>query len=139
MFINFNFIFMFFLIISIISLIINLLHYMYKKEEYRLVKLKKIIIIIFILTLMLFIATLPFFIFVDSNEIVNSLNEYGLISLFFNVSLAIFFSSLIIFFFSFIKSNKSTMDLQVPSRSIIKRGSIEVGTLLNKKKNFSSH
>lgn len=128
-----------FLILSIISVVINLIFYLFKKKKYSLIKLKVFNIALFLFSTLVFVNILPFFILYDSEIIIESFADYILYIILFNISIAFFCISVIIFLISFLTSDETVIQLNIPSRYKSKLGSIKIGRIMKgnvKKFNF---
>jgi len=131
--------FIWFLILSLLSFWINLIYYFLKRKEYPLSKWKSIIIAIHIFTAILLIVGIPFFLLNKSDDIMISFGYYILPITTFNISTGFFIVSLIIFLIPFIETNKNSIALENPSYINSKNGSIYIGTVLkgpSKKQKF---
>ena len=135
--INYGFCITLFLILSIISFIINIIFYIYKRKGYSLLKTQKLIIIILIISTIFLFAALPFFTTNSSNVILNSFNDYIILIILFNLSVAFFSISIMLFSLPFLVADENIVNLEIPSCQGSKKGMIKLGRCMKgrKKKN----
>ena len=119
-----------FFIIHLISLIINCVFYFYRKKGYSLQKFKYGIFILFSISIINLIYSLPYFLESDSEEILKNFNQYSYYIINFNFSIILFGVSIILFVLNFFYMKESTIDLTPPSYQEAKGGKIKIGRIV---------
>ncbi len=119
------------LILGILSFVINITFYIYKMRGYPLIKIKYFIYALFVVSIFAFSLGLPFFIFSDPKQILDSFENYLLLIILFNVSIVLLGSSIVLYIMAFLESEETITQLVNPSRLSSKKGNIEIGRILN--------
>ncbi len=119
------------LILCILSFVINIAFYIYKIRGYPLIKIKYFIYALFVVSIFVFSLGLPFFIFSDPKQILDSFENYLLLIILFNVSIVLLGSSIVLYIMAFLESEETITQLVNPSHLSSKKGNIEIGRMLN--------
>ena len=125
--------FFIFLSISVLTLIVNIAFYL-NREFFHNHPIYKILLIILMINSTIFlIVNLPYFILNDSKLFLDIDYEVILPTILFNLSIILFFSSIILNLLVFLAVDESIVILEIPSRLSSKRGDIPIGRILKGK------
>jgi len=125
--------FFIFLSFSFLSFLANIFFYFFKKNGYKLIKIRVLIYSIFAISTIFFILNLPFFISNDLNLFMTINNEVLIPTIIFNFSNLFYLSSLVIYIIIIFQNNESIISLEIPSHVNSKKGDIFIGRLLKGK------
>ena len=127
-----------FLFFHLLSIFVNLGFFLYRKKGYSLQKIKYGILIIQIISVINLISNLLYFIEIDSEELLDNINHYTYYILIFNISIALFGFSVMLFVFNFF-TRENFLNLTPPSYQDARGGDIKIGRVIkrnSKKYNF---
>jgi len=120
--------------------LINLLYYFYRKRGFSFLKIKYIILFLFLITIIFLLIDLPPFLLKDSDDVLTNFDNY-LVEVFnFNISVIFLCCSIIFYLLSLFKVERSNIELENPSYKASKDGTVKIGRILrgtSKKYNFS--
>ena len=120
--------------------LINLICYFYKNRGFSLLKLKYLMIPLFVITILFFLFDLPSFLFRDSNQVLEDFDYYILEIFNFNISIIFFCCAICFYFLNFFKADQTKIELESPSFKNSNEGSVKIGRVMRggtKKYNFS--
>ena len=125
--------FFIFLSLSVLTLIVNIAFYL-NREFFHNHPIYKILLIILMINSTIFlIVNLPYFILNDSKLFLDIDYEVILPTILFNLSIILFFSSIILNLLVFLAVDESIVILEIPSRLSSKGGDIPIGRILKGK------
>ncbi len=121
--------FLIFLSLSVLSLLVNIIFYLNRESSYSSTFNKILLTILLITSTIFLILNLPFFIFNDSKSFLEVRYEIFLPTILFNLSIALYFTSIILNLLALFQVDESSIILENPSRLISKRGKIPIGRI----------
>ena len=130
----------FILVLTTLCFLINLIYYFYKKRGYSLLKLKYLIIPLFLITVIFLLFDLPPFLLKDSEHVLENFNSYILEVFNFNISIIFFCCAISFYFLNLFKVDKTEIELESPSFKASNEGTVRIGRIMRggtKKYNFS--
>ena len=122
--------FLIFLSLSLISFCINIIFYVYKTKKYYLNRIRLLILGIIILTTVLLVFNLPFFILNNSDLFMDKNQGFFIPTIIFNLANILYFASIILFFLSFLQNDENIIDLDIPTQLSNRKGTILIGRIL---------
>ena len=129
-----------FSILTGLCFLINLIYYFYRKRGYSFLKLKYVILLLFIITFIFLLFDVPLFLLKNSEYVLENLTYYIAEVFIFNISVIFLCSAIILYILNLFKGDKTKIDLENPSFKASKEGSVKIGRIMrgnSKKYNFS--
>lgn len=129
-----------FSILTALCFLINLVYYFYRRRGFSFLKLKYVIILLFLITFIFLLFDIPLFLLEDSEYVIENFNYYIVEVFIFNVSVIFLCSAIIFYLLNLFKADKTKIDLESPSFKASKEGTVRIGRILrgnSKKYNFS--
>jgi hypothetical protein len=121
------------MISSTICLLFDILFYLYKKKGYNLIRTRIFLILNFIFCIISLIANLPFFLLTNSEVIFDSINQFIIEIINFNLAIVFLVISIILYLLNFFKIETRIIDLEGPSYTTSKKGEIKIGNVIQRK------
>jgi len=125
---------------SALCFLINLIHYIYRKRGFYFLKLKYIILPLFLITFIFLLFDIPLFLLKESNYVLENFTDYIIEVLNFNISVIFLCCAIVFYFLNLFKVDKNKIELESPSFKASKEGSVKIGRIMrgdSKKYNFS--
>ncbi len=120
--------------------LINLIYYFYKKRGFSFLKLKYIILLLFIITGIFLLFDIPLFLLTNSEFVLENFNYYIVEVFILNISIIFLCSAIVLYILNLFKGDNTKIELESPSFKASKEGSVKIGRILrgnSKKYNFS--
>lgn len=126
--------------LTALCFIINLIYYFYRKRGFSFLKLKYIILLLFLITIIFLLFDVPLFLLENSEYVLGNFNYYIVEVFIFNISVVFLCSAIILYLLNLFKVDKTKIDLDPPSFKASKEGSVRIGRIMrgySKKYSFS--
>ncbi|UCD02255.1 MAG: ATP-binding protein [Promethearchaeota archaeon] len=102
-------------------------------RKYYLSRIKILIFVILICTTIFLFFNLPFFIIYDSDSFIDKKDGFFIPTILFNLANILHSASVILYLLTFLKSDESVIDLEIPLQLRNKKGNIPIGRILKGK------